>query len=161
MTFVLKQQRFHHHHVKTQNPRNHLTCLINSIAPHWHLAAFTTDSPSESSSDIGLIIGIVVGLLVLLIIGAVVGYYIYKKKKNQIYDREKKENANYRKFISLFIKMTKYLNCISFKPFHIFHHFLAESPKIVYPIIGSCIYFHIVQTYIIPWISLFLYFCFF
>ena len=76
------------------------------------MAAFTTDSPSEPSSDIGLIIGIVVALLVLLAIAAVVGYCIYKKKKNQIYDKEKKENANYRKFISLFIKMTKYINCI-------------------------------------------------
>lgn len=56
---------------------------------------FTTDSPEEDSSNLGLIIGIVVAL-VLLIAAAVIGYIIYKKKKKQIhvYDKHKEENAN-------------------------------------------------------------------
>lgn len=63
------------------------------------MAAFTTDSPEEDSSNLGLIIGIVVAL-VLLIAAAVIGYIIYKKKKKQIhvYDKHKEENANDRKF---------------------------------------------------------------
>lgn len=63
------------------------------------MAAFTTDSPEEDSSNLGLIIGIVVAL-VLLIAAAVIGYIKCKKKKKQIhvYDKHKEENANDRKF---------------------------------------------------------------
>lgn len=57
---------------------------------------FTTDSPEEDSSNLGLIIGIVVALVLLIAIAAVIGYIIYKKKKKQIhvYDKHKEENAN-------------------------------------------------------------------
>lgn len=63
-----------------------------------NFAAFTTDSP-EDSSNLGLIIGIVVAIILLIAI-AIVGYIIYKKKKKQIhvYDKHKEENANDRKF---------------------------------------------------------------
>lgn len=75
--------------------------MKKEINYNCNFAAFTTDSPEEDSSNLGLIIGIVVALVLLIAIAAVIGYIIYKKKKKQIhvYDKHKEENADDRKFV--------------------------------------------------------------